>query len=690
MRISVDLDKRTLSVTTATGLLDPSSSSSIVPVQQGDSYGVEIVLIKDGAQAELPLPYTNISFGAVPKLTPTSALLFFSESFALIGAGATSVYSALIEFDTEEIESYFVSIGVTAINFDALLQVRISDGTEDNQQTISGLWPVEISRNILENSTPAGAGRSINLTWRPAVVDSSGLKAITTLGSIAIGAAILVSFSTFSAQDTSLWVLEAAAGSTSESDTRKIPDDYDSVNNDKAWHKKELSGTASVNANDLTGDTLAPTIIYSDLTEVGTLVGLTVYSGADIIIHSSANTTVFGDILSLQTYSGTVQFYLDGPSGNFSCVANSFGFATTGGQFSVNGQVVLVRNGDGSNLSGITISQLAGFTSEELLSKLYDETGSGQSVFNTAPTFKTSVKVNNPANTFAYTITPAAISADRTLNLPLVTGTDTLAVLGLAQTWTGIQTFTTPTFKTSVKVNNPANTFAYTITPAAISADRTLNLPLVTGTDTLAVLGLAQTWTGIQTFTAPNVGAATADSLTASGNIVGGSGQPTSYWAVDNSGGVGNSTIRWRVAGVDKFQAQWDNVTNAWYLYNLAAGAFVLTVTSANVVTFTPQVNFSAGISSSGNLSFSASGKGIQLKSGTGARAGNAALVSGTVTVTNTTVTANTIILLARKTASGAIGMALTYTLSAGSSFTISSDNVLDTSTVSYMLLELN
>lgn len=631
MRISVDLDKRTLSVTTATGLLDPSSSSSIVPVQQGDSYGVEIVLIKDGAQAELPLPYTNISFGAVPKLTPTSALLFFSESFALIGAGATSVYSALIEFDTEEIESYFVSIGVTAINFDALLQVRISDGTEDNQQTISGLWPVEISRNILENSTPAGAGRSINLTWRPAVVDSSGLKAITTLGSIAIGAAILVSFSTFSAQDTSLWVLEAAAGSTSESDTRKIPDDYDSVNNDKAWHKKELSGTASVNANDLTGDTLAPTIIYSDLTEVGTLVGLTVYSGADIIIHSSANTTVFGDILSLQTYSGTVQFYLDGPSGNFSCVANSFGFATTGGQFSVNGQVVLVRNGDGSNLSGITISQLAGFTSEELLSKLYDETGSGQSVFNTAPTFKTSVKVNNPANTFAYTITPAAISADRTLNLPLVTGTDTLAVLGLAQTWTGIQTFT-----------------------------------------------------------APNVGAATADSLTASGNIVGGSGQPTSYWAVDNSGGVGNSTIRWRVAGVDKFQAQWDNVTNAWYLYNLAAGAFVLTVTSANVVTFTPQVNFSAGISSSGNLSFSASGKGIQLKSGTGARAGNAALVSGTVTVTNTTVTANTIILLARKTASGAIGMALTYTLSAGSSFTISSDNVLDTSTVSYMLLELN
>ena len=46
------------------------------------------------------------------------------------------------------------------------------------------------------------------------------------------------------------------------------------------------------------------------------------------------------------------------------------------------------------------------------------------------------LNMRNPANTFRYFIVPAAITANRTLNLPLITGTDTLAVLGLAQAFT--------------------------------------------------------------------------------------------------------------------------------------------------------------------------------------------------------------------------------------------------------------
>ena len=72
-------------------------------------------------------------------------------------------------------------------------------------------------------------------------------------------------------------------------------------------------------------------------------------------------------------------------------------------------------------------------------------TGTGEPVRGTTPTFKTAVLVNNPANTFAYTITPAAIAANRILNLPLLTGTDTLAVLDLAQTFTN-KTLTAPKF----------------------------------------------------------------------------------------------------------------------------------------------------------------------------------------------------------------------------------------------------
>lgn len=79
----------------------------------------------------------------------------------------------------------------------------------------------------------------------------------------------------------------------------------------------------------------------------------------------------------------------------------------------------------------------------------------------------------------------------------------------------------------------------------------------------------------------------------------------------------------------------------------------------------------------------------LSMSSGSNQRAGNATLVAGTVTVSNTTVTANTIVVVTRKTSGGTIGTAITYTLSAGTSFTVTSDSVLDTSTFSYLLIEV-
>jgi hypothetical protein len=114
------------------------------------------------------------------------------------------------------------------------------------------------------------------------------------------------------------------------------------------------------------------------------------------------------------------------------------------------------------------------------------------------------LELNNPANTFKYQITPSALAADRILNLPLITGTDTLATLGLAQTFTGANTHSglnaMLVSSSGLTVRNPANTFKYTITAAAIAADRILNLPLITSTTTIAVLGLAQTFLSPQTF----------------------------------------------------------------------------------------------------------------------------------------------------------------------------------------------
>src|SRR3989304_8159137 len=94
-------------------------------------------------------------------------------------------------------------------------------------------------------------------------------------------------------------------------------------------------------------------------------------------------------------------------------------------------------------LTANKLSAFAATTSLELAGVISDETGSGALVFGTAPLFKTTINLNNPADTFKYVITPAAIAADRILNLPLMTGTDTLVLVDFAQTLTN-KTLTAP------------------------------------------------------------------------------------------------------------------------------------------------------------------------------------------------------------------------------------------------------
>lgn len=71
---------------------------------------------------------------------------------------------------------------------------------------------------------------------------------------------------------------------------------------------------------------------------------------------------------------------------------------------------------------------------------------------------------------------------------------------------------------------------------------------------------------------------------------------------------------------------------------------------------------------------------------GTSPTVGNATLVAGTVTVVTGAVTTNSFVMLTRKTSGGTIGTAITYTLANGS-FTINSDNPLDTSVFTWLVI---
>lgn len=118
----------------------------------------------------------------------------------------------------------------------------------------------------------------------------------------------------------------------------------------------------------------------------------------------------------------------------------------------------------------------------------------------------------------------------------------------------------------------------------------------------------------------------------------------------------------------------------------LATTAFVTTADNLKAPlaspTFTGDVN-----SSTGNVLVSTIGKGLQVKIGTNAKIGQAVLVGGTKTVANTSVTANSRIFLS-VSVTGGTPSTLSYTKVAGTSFTITSANVLDTSTIDWFIVE--
>lgn len=83
-------------------------------------------------------------------------------------------------------------------------------------------------------------------------------------------------------------------------------------------------------------------------------------------------------------------------------------------------------------------------------------------------------------------------------------------------------------------------------------------------------------------------------------------------------------------------------------------------------------------------------GVGLAVDANANAPAGNAVLVAGTKHVSNTNVAVAAVLMLTRKTAGGTIGD-LTYTIDGGGGgFTINSSNALDTSTVSYLIINVN
>jgi hypothetical protein len=105
---------------------------------------------------------------------------------------------------------------------------------------------------------------------------------------------------------------------------------------------------------------------------------------------------------------------------------------------------------------------------------------------------------------------------------------------------------------------------------------------------------------------------------------------------------------------------------------------------TANSGTFAKKLSISA----TGQVAAQVAGSGFSVKTGSNCKMGTATLSSGTVTVSNTAITSSSIVFLTIQSASGTLGSVYLGTVTAGTSFVISSTSALDASVVGYLIME--
>lgn len=119
-------------------------------------------------------------------------------------------------------------------------------------------------------------------------------------------------------------------------------------------------------------------------------------------------------------------------------------------------------------------------------------------------------------------------------------------------------------------------------------------------------------------------------------------------------------------------------------LAGLAAADAILIDATVGGVTISGPVD---GVTVDGDLKITTNGTQLQVAGGAVTDfVGSAVLVAGTVTVANTNIASNDLIIYSRSTTGGTEGT-LSYTISAATSFTITSSNGADTSTIAYFIV---
>jgi len=263
---------------------------------------------------------------------------------------------------------------------------------------------------------------------------------------------------------------------------------------------------------------------------------------------------IFGDATALGIDMTATGGALDTSAGggNISTSTNGGSIDTSGGGGSIdttgNGSIGLGIAANRITLVGTTASNGKTATFPNVTGTVVVAATSAtatQALFATATAGAPAYRAIASADIAIALLTPGPIgTTPNTGDFTTLSGTSTLT-LGVAG-----PTGTAGT----VVLKNATNAFTTTIVPSVVAASQQLNLPLITATDTVAVLGLAQTFTGNKTFSGTvSCGSTLAVTstttmtgrLTANGGItvVGGSVLLTTNSALSNNSQSNTATL---------------------------------------------------------------------------------------------------------------------------------------------------
>lgn len=473
-----------------------------------------------------------------------------------------------------------------------------------------------------------------------------------------------------------------------------------------------ITVTGTSNRIDVTGGAgLAPTIDIStsyvgqsSITTLGTITtgtwNATVIANAYIATALSSKTY---EGLTITTSTGTLTI----ANGKTITQSNTLTYTGTDSStvaFGAGGTVAYTSN---------TLAAFAATTSAQLAGVISDETGTGALVFAGSPTFTAQIitpiiygsssasgtlTIDSTSNATKGILTfgTAGASNNYAFNIGSSTaqfiireriGSATQGALYLGVT-AGAESSTNYTlnYNGTLNINTQTTTSAmalmvggssaFTITPAVTGAvsyytfavrART-NVTTTANIPTFDVTGNIQTW--------------------ATGTVA---AQYFTYFRTQTAACAAASTFTFITSATIEMPTRGNNST-----FTTVAGIYVPTMAYTSTTTATAIYleaptgatnNYAAYLS--GSLLLATAGNGILIKEGTNATMGTATLVAGTVVVSTTKVTANSRIFL---TTNGGtitnIGALYISARTAGTSFTITSANVLDASNVAWVIIE--